>query len=250
MKQLLQMLQEPTVAATGRVETYLQKPEMGTLPVSCTVTKPTFNLTGVEDLIRFITLALKTGAGVNVHLDNFPVDSGSQFSNQRQSNIHFHVDDENPDHIKFEPILSKISYDVPSLIVSDSIKRDGQCWYGRLKHEDNVSIIDAVYQSYLAGIREDNFLLDLTSLRPEGTKNSKGMVASGPRSFANLFEAAYNFGKHRTLSNCLSFLSTFNQEIRRGGVYKNGALTTSLPMWHPLAQEYMQISPILHPWLH
>ena len=46
----------------------------------------------------------------------------------------------------------------------------------------------------------------LSKLRPRGEENDKGLVASGPVSFAKIY-------------------STLNEILRRGGVYKNGAVT-------------------------
>ena len=49
----------------------------------------------------------------------------------------------------------------------------------------------------------------LSELRPKGTENGKGLVASGPVSFAKIY-------------------STLNEVLRRGGVYKNGAVVCHL----------------------
>ena len=45
----------------------------------------------------------------------------------------------------------------------------------------------------------------LSKLRPKGSDNGKGLVSSGPVSFAKVY-------------------STLNEVLRRGGVYKNGAI--------------------------
>ena len=45
----------------------------------------------------------------------------------------------------------------------------------------------------------------LSKLRPKGAENGKGLTASGPVSFAKMY-------------------STLNETLRRGGVYKNGAV--------------------------
>ena len=49
----------------------------------------------------------------------------------------------------------------------------------------------------------------LSELRPRGTENGKGLVASGPVSFGKIY-------------SCL------NEQLRRGGVYKNGAVVLHL----------------------
>jgi hypothetical protein len=60
----------------------------------------------------------------------------------------------------------------------------------------------------------------LSRLRPRGEENGKGLVASGPVSFAKIY-------------------STLNEILRRGGVYKNGAVVCHLDLNHPDAIEFI-----------
>ena len=60
----------------------------------------------------------------------------------------------------------------------------------------------------------------LSELRPKGTENGKGLVASGPVSFAKIY-------------------STLNEVLRRGGVYKNGAVVCHLDLCHGDALEFI-----------
>ena len=60
----------------------------------------------------------------------------------------------------------------------------------------------------------------LSKLRPKGDENGKGLVASGPVSFAKIY-------------------STLNEILRRGGVYKNGAVVCHLDLSHPDALEFI-----------
>ena len=53
----------------------------------------------------------------------------------------------------------------------------------------------------------------LSRLRPKGTENGKGLVASGPVSFAKIY-------------------SILNETLRRGGIYKNGAVVAHLDIDH------------------
>ena len=55
----------------------------------------------------------------------------------------------------------------------------------------------------------------LSKLRSRGAENGKGLVASGPVSFAKIY-------------------STLNEILRRGGVYKNGAVVCHLDLSHPM----------------
>ena len=70
----------------------------------------------------------------------------------------------------------------------------------------------------------------LSKLRPKGTENDKGLVASGPVSFAKIY-------------------STLNEVLRRGGVYKNGAVVCHLDLSHPDALEFIKTPRHELPWV-
>ena len=55
--------------------------------------------------------------------------------------------------------------------------------------------------------------IHLSKLRPKGSENGKGLVASGPVSFAKIY-------------------SVLNETLRRGGVYKNGAIVAHCDIDH------------------
>jgi len=70
----------------------------------------------------------------------------------------------------------------------------------------------------------------LSKLRPKGAENSKGIVASGPVSFAKIY-------------------STLNEILRRGGVYKNGAVVCHLDLSHPDILDFITASRSDLPWV-
>ena len=70
----------------------------------------------------------------------------------------------------------------------------------------------------------------LSKLRPKGDENGKGLVASGPVSFAKIY-------------------STLNEVLRRGGVYKNGAVVCHLDVCHPDVLEFITASRSDLPWV-
>ena len=70
----------------------------------------------------------------------------------------------------------------------------------------------------------------LSKLRPKGNENGKGLVASGPVSFAKIY-------------------STLNEILRRGGVYKNGAVVCHLDLNHPDVLEFITASRSELPWI-
>ena len=70
----------------------------------------------------------------------------------------------------------------------------------------------------------------LSKLRPKGSENGKGLVASGPVSFAKIY-------------------STLNEILRRGGVYKNGAVVCHLDLNHPDVLEFITANRSDLPWV-
>jgi hypothetical protein len=70
----------------------------------------------------------------------------------------------------------------------------------------------------------------LSKLRPKGDENGKGLVASGPVSFAKIY-------------------STLNEVLRRGGVYKNGAVVCHLDLNHPDVLEFIKANRSDLPWV-
>tara|TARA_Y100001956_G_scaffold47929_1_gene46680 strand:- start:2118 stop:3488 length:1371 start_codon:yes stop_codon:yes gene_type:complete len=70
----------------------------------------------------------------------------------------------------------------------------------------------------------------LSKLRPRGTENGKGLVASGPVSFAKIY-------------------SVLNETLRRGGVYKNGAVVIHLDINHPDIVEFLTTPRHELPWV-
>ena len=62
--------------------------------------------------------------------------------------------------------------------------------------------------------------IHLSKLRPKGSTNSKGLVASGPVSFGRIY-------------------SVINETLRRGGVWKNGAIVLHLDANHDDIEEFI-----------
>jgi hypothetical protein len=68
-----------------------------------------------------------------------------------------------------------------------------------------------------------------SNLRARGTDNGKGLIASGPVSFATIY-------------------SKLNEILRRGGKFRNGAITLHLDYDHPDAIEFVKASRAELPW--
>ena len=71
--------------------------------------------------------------------------------------------------------------------------------------------------------------IHLSKLRAAGTDNGRGLVASGPVSFGKIY-------------SCL------NEQLRRGGVYKNGAVVLHLDISHPDIIEFVETPRHELPW--
>lgn len=72
--------------------------------------------------------------------------------------------------------------------------------------------------------------IHLSKLRPAGHENGKGLVASGPVSFGKIY-------------------STLNEILRRGGVYKNGAIVLHLDADHPDLYHFINAPRSELPWV-
>jgi hypothetical protein len=70
----------------------------------------------------------------------------------------------------------------------------------------------------------------LSKIRHKGAENGKGLVASGPVSFAKIY-------------------STLNEVLRRGGVWKNGAIVCHLDLDHADILEFINASRAELPWV-
>lgn len=103
-----------------------------------------------------------------------------------------------------------------------------------LKVQDSMEGRDGIEDSWLFTSKALRYgagvALELSDLRPKGQSNGRGLVASGPVSFCQVY-------------------SKLNEILRRGGVYKNGAITTYLDYLHPDAAEYLNASRNELPWI-
>lgn len=216
------------VAPTGRILSYVENPSV-VLPASCTVYYFEDSATPLfSELFSYVGKALVTAAGVNVHLNGF--------------------DREYLDRIAKNTGNSKRVFTTKPNKVARNIVQDSMFFDPKVK--GNISIVDAIGQVFIDSIYNKDVVYDLSLIRPEGTISSSGQVASGPQSFLSVYEKAEDFGRTRTITSLLSLMSKINEVVRRGGVYKNGALTTTLPIWHPDILEYLKTNPGKdHPWL-
>ena len=81
--------------------------------------------------------------------------------------------------------------------------------------------IEASWRFVSHGLRHGaGCAVHLSKLRPKGHENGKGLTASGPVSFGKIY-------------------SSLNETLRRGGIYKNGAVVLHLDIDHPDILEFI-----------
>lgn len=103
-----------------------------------------------------------------------------------------------------------------------------------LSVEDSMEGMSGIEYSWLYvsdGIRDAaGVALDLSKLRPKNHNNGNGLIASGPVSF-------------------LSIYSKLNETLRRGGIFRNGAVSVYLDAFHPDILEFISVDNSDIPWL-
>jgi len=217
-------------AVVGRIRSWLKKSE-GRLPVSCTVRAVKSDFDDVLSSFIFVSKALRFGAGCAVNLEEWK--RPSSISNV--GNMSLVLDKSHPDFSEFCQVLTNFepsgSYD-NSIIVADSM-------------EENINGATSIENSWIILARllqqGQRVLVDLSNLRPKGAENGKGLVASGPASFAKIFVAIQNFIVHPNIQTLCRVYSTINEVLRRGGLYRNGAVTLYLQYTHPEVKDYIQM---------
>ena len=70
----------------------------------------------------------------------------------------------------------------------------------------------------------------LSNLRPKGHDNGRGLISSGPVSFGKIY-------------------STLNEILRRGGAFRQGAITLHLDIDHPDIIEFVRTPRSELPWV-
>jgi len=211
-----------TDTAPGRVRTYLLHPERHTTPHSCTL----FVWNGdLAECIIFIARALKGGAGVKII---FPKETAIGVI-PRHSNWTFSV---NQNHPEFDAVKDQenrvdlADLTSPFFTVSDSM-------------EGGMGILESWGIMIGKLSRGVPVHFDLSYIRPKGTVNNVGLIASGAESFLQIYKAIASHLERGTIFSLLQLLGTLNDIIRRGNQYKNGIITSSMDYRCPLIFDYL-----------
>jgi hypothetical protein len=97
-----------------------------------------------------------------------------------------------------------------------------------------------------------NIVVDLSDLRPSGTENEKGLVATGPigkgkqddpdaGSFFAIYRELANHLQKGDIGSLLEVLGTVNDTLRRGGQYKSGIITSGMYWRNCHFSEYLNV---------
>lgn len=225
------------VAPPGRLQTYLESPEKETLPHSCTLA---VYKNDVPEILRFCSRALRAGAGVKIILDGF--------SKQQpiQVNWKFYLSLEHPDHSKLTKFQQSKLATAEELATARVINVSDSMEYSL--NFSQFSIEDS-WEAFIELATEhpgELIVVDLSNLRPAGQANSLGLVATGPIGYGedegSFFSVYHRLAEY--LNDCgvislIALLGELNGTLRRGGQYKNGIITSSMPYYHPDFNEYI-----------
>jgi hypothetical protein len=215
--------------APGRVRTFLINPEQRTTPHSCTRYEWNGNL---ADLLTFAARALKGGSGVKI---TFPTNT-RLIEPRNLGNWKVWIDREHPERGAIEKyeLMAKTQdpeddADSTSVLkIIDSIEGD----YGILDSWANL-----INKSW------NNVVIDLSAIRPAGTQNSNGLIASGAESFLTIYIAIAKYLETGTINSLLKLFGTLNSVMRRGG-YKKGIITSAMSSECDLIKNYLRVPTI------
>jgi hypothetical protein len=222
----------------GRVQTFINEPYKGTTPHSCTLI---VYKNDIWDLLQFCSKSLRWGAGVKVILDDYADPTPVDFT------WGYYL---SPDHPDYNLLAAdQRHYLVDDLggstliTVADSMEESTP---------SAVSIEESWRVFIEAARRGDRIVVDLSSLRPSGTKNDKGLVSTGPigkgkkddpdaGSFFAIYRDLAKYLGNADIGSLLQLLGTINDTLRRGGAYKGGIITSAMYWRNPHFSEYLAV---------
>ena len=127
--------------------------------------------------------------------------------------------------LSLAPVVFNLGLTTPPH-VSQSV---APCSLSKTAWKDPMASKPAGDSSAMPSASEQELLCTSQTSEAAGTDNGKGLVASGPVSFGKIY-------------SCL------NEQLRRGGVYKNGAVVLHLDISHPDMLEFVETPRQEIPW--
>ena len=218
--------------APGRVRTFLLNPEQRTTPHSCTRYEWGGDL---ADLLTFAARALKGGSGVKI---TFPANA-KLIQPRNLGNWNVWIDGSHSEREAIKKYNNfggqwEYKWDTPpacytTLYIEDSI-------------EGPSGILDS-WRDLIDRKSWDGLCLELSNIRPAGTQNSNGLIASGAESFLTIYLAIAKYLETGTIDSLLKLLGTLNHVMRRGG-YKKGIITSAMSTNCDLIKDYLKVPTI------
>lgn len=217
----------------GRVQTFLSHPERRTLPVSCTLRVWNGNL---ADILGKMALDLKANCGCKLVLDGYEKTEAPYLKGKVSLYLGDHEDVHYAlDYGQFSLAQEK---EGPVIEVADS-----------MMDEDGYQGIISSWFTLLELFEDGNshVTIDLSRLRSNGHTSTSGLVATGPvgkgqlESFYGIYVAITEYYNQRSIASLLNVFGVLNGTMMRGGVHKNGIITSSFPQWNPSLKEYLEV---------
>lgn len=237
--------------APGRIRAYYANREAGyrdLLPYSCKLRRYGNNLP--YELSR-TSKDLRWGAGVKLVLDDYTTPEACRDDKQWG----FILNDNNKDVGNITQAQSKfrLNTEAKEFSLKDSIIIPVGDFMDGEKQGAYYSIEDS-WRVFYEALYEDNdavIVVDLSALRPNGEANGRGLIATGAvgdgtdtnntASFLAIYEWIARYAEFPTIANFIKLFGVLNNTLRRGGIYKNGIVCSSMHYKHPLIVDYLQI---------
>lgn len=205
-------LKHKAVSLPGRGEVYVSQDltqEPKRLPFSCVLL--TLGNQNFSHVIRPTMLLLKAAAGVKIII---------------------------PEDFRLpEPRKLNVSY-LLSVEESEANESNDAVYYV----EDSLSGISTALgfleTAVMAGMTD--IVVDLSGLRPAGTRTSSGNIASGAESFKGIFELLVEYINNPSIHTLLSCLGLINKVVLKGG-YKKGVVTSAIHVDSPYLEDYLNV---------
>ena len=235
--------------APGRPRTFLLQPELNTAPFSCELI--VYNNDLYKGFLQPASRFLRCGAGVKLILDDYqqqqPAEKGFRWG--------FKLSSSHPDYCN-------LSTEQKQYLVDDGKRSRSEGYYfdryvvvedsmEAIKADDPVPSIQESWQDMiLVASKGESICFDLSYLRPHGTVNSKGLMASGPIglgkhevddescSFFSIYQRLAEYLIDPTIEKFLILTGTLNDTLRRGG-FKRGIITSGMDWRNPHFKEYL-----------
>ncbi|MDF5715480.1 MAG: hypothetical protein PUP93_16745 [Rhizonema sp. NSF051] len=230
------LLNDPLVAATGRIRAYLENPELNTNAPSCMLRVWQGNL--AEELCA-ISHYIRKGAGVKIH---FTDKAAIAFEPVHQVKWSFFVD---PQHNDFRKATETQMLHYRNLEVW-VLEETGWDDYHLITVEDNMESIEASWGDFIdAAIAGKYIMLNLNALRPAGL-SSKGVISTGvfgigdtDTGFLDVYRWIAQHLEGGDIGSLLRLLGGLCKVLARGGTRKGGIVTTAMDYRNNLIKEYL-----------